>query len=131
MPVSFEPGRKTKECGVGIELTTAKALAMMLVDEGERRDVRLFEIVRRSGSSWARGDEIQAAPITLADDAELAFRVSWNETDVQFDCIEPASADVRPLLVPRAWRGGSRPSRFFLVVDTGGARFEELVLEEC
>ncbi len=116
--------------GVGVECANGKVVAWLCVPQGDGHVQQLCELVRAESSSWIRGDVLQTAPLDLALGQPLSIDVSWNETDTTFSCLTPGAALTRQLLLERGLRGTGRPTRFFLVVDTGSARFEELVLEE-
>ena len=81
-----------------------------------------------------RGTELESGKSTSIDGHALVFKLSWNDTDTQFEWGDSGDAgrpaDSHSLLIPRSFRGRDQPSRFMLIVEKGSARFEGLVLEE-
>jgi hypothetical protein len=72
-----------------------------------------------------RGPELGSRKLSTPDGQPLAFRLSWNGTDLRFDW-----SDTGTFLVPSRPGGSAHPSRFLLVVEKGSARFDECALEE-
>lgn len=131
-PFASGPGARTSAAGVALELSNGRVVALLFVaGESDAYEPRLVELTRDGDSSWVRGAQIGSGKMTSSGGNVMNFAVSWNTTDTQFDWSDPRTPQrVDSLLVPRALRGTSSPARFFLVVEQGSARFEELVLEE-
>jgi serine/threonine-protein kinase len=129
--MSPEPGVITRAAGVGVEFSNGRMVALMLDSTAQGNAPAMFELLRDGESGLVRGPSIEPPPHAQMDRGPVVLTLSWNDTDTQFDCVAAPPGSVTDAhLVPRALRGNARPSRFFLVVEDGSARFEGWVLEE-
>lgn len=130
-PIPHKPGERTRAAGAAIEFSNGNIVALLLVAAADGYDVHVCELTRDGDAHWTRGASLERGGGARSDSGQLAFTLSWNDTDTQLDWSDAgATTDARSFVLPRTVRGAAHPSRFLLVVDTGSARFEELVLEE-
>jgi hypothetical protein len=124
VPIATAPGVRTLSAGAGLEFPDGRAVALLLVSASDGYDLSVCELVRDGTSRWTRGPELESRKIAAGHGQALAFRLVWNDSDAEFE------AEGASFRIPSRVRGRAPPSRFLLVVEKGGARFEELVLEE-
>ena len=130
-PIAPSPGVTTRAAGFGIEFSNGRSVALLFVAASDGYDLTLCELLRAGESQLVRGPEIESRRIISRAGQRLDFRLTWNDTHTQFEWgASGASAESEWLQIPDSLRGSARAARFLLVVDRGGARFEDLALEE-
>jgi tRNA A-37 threonylcarbamoyl transferase component Bud32 len=129
--VPIAPGATTRAAGIGVELTNGRVVALMLESTPRGCAPALFELVRNESLDLVRGARLDPAAVSAAIKGPVVLTLSWNGTDIQFDCHAVEAGSITDThLVPRAVIGHARPGRFMLLVEDGSARFEDWVLEE-
>jgi tRNA A-37 threonylcarbamoyl transferase component Bud32 len=126
-PIALKPGEPTLGSGAAVEFANGRVVALMLVAAADGHALHVCELMRDRDDRLVRGPVLESFGITRRDDVPLALRLEWTDTDVRFDCRNSdASASAGSFSIPSS----SHPSRLWILVEKGSARFEEWVLEE-
>jgi hypothetical protein len=133
-PVAPAPGTRTSGAGAGVELSNGRIVALLLVPAADGYDLCVCEMTRDGDSRLVRGSELASRALGSRDGERVPFRLAWNETDTQFEWGgTPANAGsflIPSAVIPSSVQSDVRPSQFLIIVESGGAGFEELVLEQ-
>jgi hypothetical protein len=128
-PITSKPGEPTVAAGAAVEFSNGRLVAVLLVAGADGYDSCVCELTRDGASQLSRGARLAAGKSLRADGGPLRFRLSWNETDTQFEWgADDTHAD--SFSIPRRVREGAVPTHVLLLVEKGSARFEEISLEE-
>jgi hypothetical protein len=148
-PLAPQPGVRTRAAGAGIEFSDGSIVALLLVSAEHGYDVRVCELLRENATEplgenatepvgedairLVRGPELETHAVVADEGRPLAFELEWTDTGAHFDWSDGAAAiEARgsgSSRIPTRARADARPIRFWLVVESGSARFDELVLE--